>query len=56
MRTIADIYQEEGEARDIKKIALEIATSMLKQRLELKLIASVTGLSNDEILKLKNSI
>ena len=55
MRTIADIYQEEGEAKGIKEIATAIATRMLKQKLDLKLIASVTGLTSDEILKLKNS-
>lgn len=39
-----------GEAKGIKKTAL----NMLKQKLDDKLISSVTGLSLEEILKLKN--
>jgi predicted transposase/invertase (TIGR01784 family) len=70
MRTIADAYRDEGMAKGIetgmakgietgmakgfqegvKKTALK----MLQQKLDLKLISSVTGLSSDDLLKLKN--
>lgn len=42
--------EAKGEAKGIKKTAL----NMLKQKLDDKLISSVTGLSLEEILKLKN--
>lgn len=42
--------EAKGEAKGIKKTAL----NMLKQKLDYKLISSVTGLSLEEILKLKN--
>jgi predicted transposase/invertase (TIGR01784 family) len=58
MRTIADAYRDEGMAKGMAKgatgKALEIAKRMLQQKLDLKLISSVTGLSSDEILKLKS--
>ena len=50
MRIIADGYIEQG----VEKRNFEIATKMLQQNLDLKLISSVTGLSSDELLKLKN--
>lgn len=64
MRTIADSYIEEGinkgitigeargEARGIEKTAKR----MLKENTNIKFIASVTGLSIDEILKLQNKM
>mgnify|MGYP006167459339 CR=1 FL=1 len=42
----------EGEVIGIEKTA----TNMLKEKLDIKLIASVTGLSKEEILKLQNKI
>jgi predicted transposase/invertase (TIGR01784 family) len=42
--------EAKGEAKGIKKTAL----NMLKQKLDDKLISSVTGLSLEEVLKLKN--
>lgn len=70
MRTIADSYRdqyygigiqegiqqgiEQGLEQGATKKTLEIAINMLKQNLDFKLISSVTGLSTDEILKLKN--
>jgi hypothetical protein len=47
---ILNAARAEGEAKGIKKAAL----NMLKQELDNKLISSVTGLSLEEILKLKN--
>lgn len=47
---ILNAARAEGEAKGIKKTAL----NMLKQELDNKLISSVTGLSLEEILKLKN--
>lgn len=47
---ILNAARAEGEAKGIKKTAL----NMLKQKLDDKLISSVTGLSLEEILKLKN--
>jgi predicted transposase/invertase (TIGR01784 family) len=48
-----------GEARGIEKGIekrnLEVAINMLKQKLDDKLISSVTGLDLEEILKLKNT-
>ena len=60
MRTIADTYIEEGitigEARGEEKRSLEIARRMLQENTDIKFISSVTGLSTDEILKLKNKL
>ena len=72
MRTIADTYIEEGvakgiaigeargEARGEKKgansKALEIARRMLQENTDIKFIASVTGLSTDDILKIQNKM
>jgi predicted transposase YdaD len=72
MRTIADSYIDEGmnkgsaigeargEARGAEQgantKAMEIAKRMLQENTDIKFISSVTGLSNDEILKLKNRI
>jgi len=68
MKTIADTYIEEGinkgiaigeargEARGVEKRNIEIARRMLKENTDIKFIASVTGLSTDEILKLKNKL
>lgn len=63
MRTIADSYRDqyygmgiqEGIEQGATNKTLEIAVKMIKQNLDLKLISSVTGLSSDEILKLKNN-
>lgn len=46
---------EQGLEQGATKKTLEIAKNMIKQNLDLKLISSVTGLSTDEILKLKNN-
>ena len=72
MRTIADSYIDEGvnkgiiigraegeargEARGVKKRNFEIAKRMLQENIEIKFVASVTGLTTDEILKLQNRI
>jgi predicted transposase/invertase (TIGR01784 family) len=49
----------EGETKGMKKGAeqrnIEVAINMLKQNLTIELISQVTGLTNNEILKLKNS-
>jgi predicted transposase/invertase (TIGR01784 family) len=67
MRTIADSYRdqyygigiqqgiEQGIEQGATNKTLEIAVKMIRQNLDLKLISSVTGLSSDEILKLKNN-
>ncbi|MDA9163617.1 Rpn family recombination-promoting nuclease/putative transposase [Rickettsiaceae bacterium] len=54
MTTIAQAYIEEGEARGIAKRNTEIARRMLQEKTDLKFISYVTGLSSDEILKLKS--
>jgi len=54
MKTIAQDYIEQGEARGVEKRNLEIAIRMLQQKSDIKFIASVTGLSSNEILKLKS--
>lgn len=64
MKTIADTYIEEGiaigEARGVTKGAtnkvIEIASRMLQEKTDIKFISSVTGLSNDDILKLRNKM
>lgn len=68
MRTIADSYIDEGinkgiaigEARGVEKGIyqrnVEIAKRMLQENTDINFISSVTGLSSDEILKLKNRI
>jgi predicted transposase YdaD len=47
---------EKGRAEGIVEGIEKTALSMLKQKLDNKLISSVTGLSLEEIVKLKNSI
>jgi len=44
--------EAKGEARGVEKTAL----NMIKQKLDTELITSVTGLSNEDILKLKNKL
>ena len=72
MRTIADSYIDEGmnkgiaigeargEARGAEQgantKAMEIAKRMLQENTDIKFISSVTGLSRDELLKIKNRI
>lgn len=46
------IGEKRGEARGIERTAI----NMLKQNLDIKLIASVTGMSTDELLKLQSKI
>jgi hypothetical protein len=46
--------EAKGEAKGIEKRNIEVAVNMIKQKLDDKLISSVTGLSLEEILKLKN--
>ena len=41
---------------DKEKNNIEVAINMLKQKLDTKLISSVTGLSKEEITKLQNKI
>jgi len=59
VKSVADTYIDEGyvigldEGREEEKI--EIASNMLEQDFNLKQIASVTGLSANEIKKLQNS-
>jgi predicted transposase/invertase (TIGR01784 family) len=62
MRTIADAYRDEGRnegrnegmARGFQEGVEKTALKMLQQKLDLKLISSVTGLSSNDLLKLKN--
>jgi len=60
MKSIADTYIEEGknEGIDIGKAKgiEQTAVNMLKQKTDIKFISSVTGLSNEILLKLKNKI
>ena len=68
MRTIADSYideglekgmvlgMEKGKAEGIAQRNMEIAHRMLEEKTDIKLIASVTGLSNDDILKIQNKM
>jgi len=72
MRTIADSYIDEGlskgiligeargEAKGVAKgattKAIEIAHRLLQENTNIKFIASVTGLSKDEILKIRNKM
>lgn len=46
---------EKGIEQGIQQGVEQTAIKMIKQNLDLKLISSVTGLSTDEILKLKNN-
>ncbi len=67
MKTIADSYIEEGinkgitqgvaigEAKGEARI-IEIARRMLQEKTDIKFIASVTGLSVDEVLQLKSKL
>lgn len=45
-----------GEARGEEKSILKVARRMLQENTDVKFISSVTGLSTDEILKLKNKL
>ena len=40
--------------KDVKERGTQIAVRMLQQKLDFNLIASVTGLSTDDLLKLKH--
>ena len=46
----------EGIAEGIAQRNMEIAHRMLEEKTDIKLIASVTGLSNDDILKIQNKM
>jgi len=50
------IGEARGEARGVEKRSLEIAKRLLKEKTDIKFIASVTGLSSDSILKLQNTL
>ena len=56
MRTIADSYIDEGIQIGISQGIEQSAIKMLKQNLDLQLIASITGFSQEELLKLKHKI
>ncbi len=68
MRTIADSYEEEcfdeglvqgieqGIEKGMQAVVEKTAINMLKSKLELNLISSVTGLSIDALQKLKASL
>jgi len=43
-------------SRGIEKRNIEIAKRMLQEKVEIKFVGSVTGLTIDEILKLQNKI
>jgi len=45
-----------GEARGIEKEKSLIVQKMLKENADIRFIASVTGISSDEILKLQNKM
>lgn len=49
---ILSAAEAKGEAKGVEKTAL----NMIKQKLDTELIASVTGLSSEDILKLKNQL
>jgi predicted transposase/invertase (TIGR01784 family) len=58
LKKTAEKAKEEGIAegieKGIEKRNIEVAINMIKQKLDNKLISSVTGLTLEEILKLKN--
>jgi len=58
LKKTAEKAKEEGIAegieKGIEKRNIEVAINMIKQKLDNKLISSVTGLNLEEILKLKN--
>jgi len=64
MKTIADSYREESFEKDIIQSiekgantkAIEIIRRMLQEKVDIKLISSVTGLSTDAILKIQNKL
>jgi hypothetical protein len=45
-----------GEARGVEKEKELVAQKMLEAGTDIKFISSVTGLSNDQIIKLRNKI
>lgn len=63
MRTIADSYRDqyygigiqEGIQEGIQQGIEQTATNMLKEGAEVEFVVRVTGLSSDEVLKLKNN-
>ena len=59
MRTIADSYRDQyygiGIQEGIEKGIEQTATNMLKEGAEVEFVVRVTGLSSDEVLKLKNN-
>ena len=49
---INESHEQAGQHSANKKM-LEIAVNMIRQKLDLKLIAQVTGFGTDELLKIK---
>ena len=54
MKTTADSCVDESVSIDTNTKAMKIIRRMLQENADIKFIASVTGLSFDEILKLQN--
>ena len=58
MGTLAQHFEEQGIQKSIKNGTLidtkKIVNNMLKERIPLKLICKVTGLSDDELQKLRS--
>ena len=56
LKKTAEKAREEGIVEGVEKRNIEVAINMLNQKLNDKLISSVTGLSLEEITKLKSRI
>ena len=55
-RAVEEYKLEQAEAKGIEKGIEKVAISMIKQKLNDALIKQATGLSQDDIAKLKNKI
>jgi predicted transposase/invertase (TIGR01784 family) len=51
-----DYQYDKGIEKGINQRNIEIVSRMLKENTDIKFISSVTGLSNDEILKIQNKL
>ena len=56
MKSFAETYREKGIEEGIEKGVTQTAIKMLEQKADIEFVAKVTGLSHDQLLKLKSKI
>ena len=56
MKSFAETYMEKGIEKGREEAITKTAIKMLEQKADIEFVAKVTGLSHDQLLKLKNQI